>query len=116
MDTMAAFARGSAARASGAPMMVFDWKRAATLIKERGAKHASAGLAGDWEWTGGDILSDGIPIPRGETCVYLASIWATPELEIDGERMDCFCMQSDSPGWDSDTYWPPEALAILNGE
>lgn len=93
--------------------MVFDWEKAARLIKERGVKRASAGLAGDWEWTRGEILSDGKPIAKEETYTYLASTWARPELEIDGETVKCWVMQGDSPGWDSDTYWPHEALAIL---
>ena len=33
--------------------MVFDWNKAAQIIKERGATNASAGLSGDWEYTGG---------------------------------------------------------------
>lgn len=111
MNTFEAFAMGAANR--GKPMMVFDWCKAARLIVESGAKSASAGLAGDWEYTGGPILSNGVPIPREQTYVYLASTWATPELEIDGDREDCFIMESDSPGWDSKTYWPDEALAIL---
>ena len=112
MDTMAAFAMGQANR--GRPLMVFDWDRAAQLIRERKAREASAGLSGDWEYTGGEILRDGKPIPAEETYVYLASTWATPELEIDGDRMDCFRMQADTPGWNSKTYWPDSALALLN--
>lgn len=93
--------------------MVFDWVQAAQIIKERGAKTASAGLSGDWEWTGGKILADGKPIPKDETYTYLASTWAPPELEVDGEIIDCYRMASETPGWGSDTYWPDEALAIL---
>ena len=111
MDTIKAFAKGEANR--GKELMVFDWEKAAQIIKERRAKEASAGLAGDWGWTGGDILKDGKPIPRDETYTYLASAWAKPELEIDGARVYCYRMQSQTPNWDSDTYWPPEALAIL---
>lgn len=112
MDTMSAFAMGQANR--GKPLMVFDWDKAAQLIRERGAKRASAGLSGDWEYTGGSIFRDGKPVPGEDTYVYLASTWATPELDIDGEVIDCFRMQDQSPGWDSNTYWPESALAILN--
>jgi hypothetical protein len=111
MDTLSAFIRGEASRDK--ELKVFDWVKAARIIKERAAKSASAGLAGDWEWTGGEILSDGLPIPQGETYVYLASTWATPELSIDGEVMDCYKMQSETPGWDSDTYWPEDARKEL---
>lgn len=93
------------------PRMVFDWEKAARLIKERNATEARAGLSGDWEYTGGTIFADGKP--DMESYPYLASTWATPELEIDGERMDCFRMESDVPGWDEKTKWPESALTLL---
>ena len=93
------------------PRMVFDWEKAARLIKERNATEARAGLSGDWEYTGGTIFADGKP--DMESYTYLASTWATPELEIDGERMDCFRMESDVPGWDEVTKWPESALMLL---
>lgn len=111
MDTWKAFAMGQANR--GKELMVFDWEKAARIIKERGAQDVSAGLRGDWDWTGGEILENGKPVDQDKTYVYLASTWATPELCIDGELIECFRMQSATPGWDSSTYWPPEALAIL---
>lgn len=109
MDTMATFAMGEANR--GKPLMVFDWDKAARLIKEAGAKNASAGLAGDWGYTGGEILVDG-EIPDDSYC-YLASTWATPELEIDGMRQDCYRMEDEVPDWDSGTFWPESAREIL---
>ena len=54
MDSLAAFAMGDANR--GNEHMVFDWDTAATLIRDRGATEASAGLASDWEYTGGNYL------------------------------------------------------------
>lgn len=109
MDRMSAFARGQANR--NKELMVFDWDKAAQIIKDRGAQAAGAGLSGDWECTGGKILTDGKPNTKSYT--YLASTWATPELEIEGEMIDCFRMQSETPGWDSATKWPDSALAIL---
>lgn len=111
MDSMSAFLMGEANR--GKERKVFDWDKAAQLIKEKNAKHAAAGLSQDWEWTGGDILRDGKPVAREETYTYLASTWATPQLEIDGEVISCFRMESEVPGWDSGTYWPDSALAII---
>jgi hypothetical protein len=111
MNTMSAFIRGEANR--GKELKVFDWVQAARIIKERGAKNASAGLAGDWEWTGGDIFENGAPVPEEDTYAYLASTWATPELNVDGDVMDCYKMQSETPGWDSNTYWPEEARKEL---
>lgn len=34
-------------------LMVFDWDKAARLIKEHHSAYAIAGLAGDMEYTGG---------------------------------------------------------------
>jgi len=109
MDTMQAFAMGQANRSK--ELMVFDWDKAAALIRERGAQIASAGLSGDWDWTGGPIYEDGAP--DTESYTYLASTWATPEIEIDGKTVDCFLMQSETPGWDASTKWPESALHIL---
>ena len=109
MDTLSAFAMGEVNR--GKERMVFDWDKAATLIKERGAKNASAGLSGDWGYTGGEIIEDG-KIPE-DSYTYLASTWATPELKIDGEIIDCYKMESETDGWGSETFWPKSAKAIL---
>lgn len=94
--------------------MVFDWDEAARRIVASGDTVASAGLRADWEFTGGDIFADGKPYLDSYT--YLASTWATPEIEIDGVRSACFRMMSDSPGWDEHTKWPESALAILRGD
>jgi hypothetical protein len=115
MDSFQAFINGEAARASGAKTMVFDWIKAAEIIRDRRPSSASAGLRGDWEWTGGSIFADGKPIPRGETYTYLASIWARPELDIDGDVIECWRWQHDTQDdWDASTYWPDEALQVLN--
>lgn len=112
MDTLKAFAMGQANRDK--PLKVFDWDKAAQIIAERKPETASAGLRGDWEWTGGTIFYDGHPITdRDETYTYLASTWATPELEIEGQKIACYRMQDETPGWDSDTLWPESALEIL---
>ncbi len=114
MDTLAAFAMGLANQ--GNELRVFDWHKAARLIRESKPVLVEAGLSGDWEYTGGAIYADGKPVPREETYVYLSSNWAIPKIDIDGQRQDCFVMQSEAPTWDSGTYWPESALAILRGE
>jgi len=111
MDSMSAFMMGRANK--GKEMMVFDWDKAATLIKEKGVLSAGAGLSGDWEYTGDDILVDG-KIPE-DSYTYLASTWAIPELKIEGEYIDCYKMESKADGWDSSTFWPDSARKILNG-
>lgn len=112
MDTVTAMARAAAAR--GNKLRVFDWDRAAQRIAETRPEVASAGLGEDWEWTGGEIYRDGDIIPRSETYTYLASNWAIPELDMDGEVEPCWKYADETPGWDHDTYWPETALATLN--
>lgn len=112
MDTASAFAMGAANR--NKPMMVFDWHKAAEIIRERKPKVASAGLRGDWDWTGGYIYRKGKPIPQENTYTFLASTWAVPELEIDGELIPCYIMEDDTE-WGSKTYWPESAINILRG-
>jgi hypothetical protein len=112
MDSFSAFLRGQAAQ--GNRMKVFDWVTAARLIKDTKPRQAKAGLQDDWEWTGGVIYTaDGIP-DEDDTYIYLASTWAIPELDMDGEVRDCWVWMDESPGWDENTYWPPEARSILS--
>jgi hypothetical protein len=93
--------------------MVFDWEKAARLINERKPDEAEAGLAGDWSYTGGLIWRDGAPVSRDESYTFLQSFWAAPQIEMDGERIDCWRYADDGCGWDSDTFWPAEAKALL---
>lgn len=110
MNTWAAFAMGEANR--GKELMVFDWDKAARLIRERKPGYAAAGLRSDWGYTGGAIYEDGKTVMDDYT--YLASTWAVPELYMDGDIEECFRMKHEVPEWDSDTKWPKSALDILN--
>ena len=112
MNNLMAFTMSMANR--GKEMMVFDWDKAARLIQERKPECASAGLRDDWEWTGGTIYKDGEPVMDDYT--YLSSTWAVPELNMDGDIMECFRMEYEAPGWNSDTKWPQSALNILNAK
>lgn len=95
----------------GKELMVFDWAKAAELIRDRRPKYASAGLRFDWDEVGGCIWEKGLPVDSEYT--FLASTWATPELDLDGEIVECYQMKSDLPMWDCYTKWPNEALIIL---
>lgn len=102
------------ARKNGSPSKVFDWDKAARIIKERNPQRAAAGLREDWFWTGGTIWRD------GKICTdeppYLLSYWATPiiilEFEDGEEEIECW-MQADESEWDEDTNWPESARKIL---
>jgi len=106
-------AKSNAAIKAGKKGMVFDWDKAARLIKETKPDYVEAGLSGDWTYTGGCIYQDGKPDMDSYT--YLASMWATPQIDLDGVRQDCFIELGSGPDWDSDTKWPESALAILDG-
>ena len=95
---------------------VFDWDKAARILRDRGAKEASAGLEEDWFWTGGEILRKGKPLARDATYTYLASCWATPVLRVGRDTMECWVWGSKAPEWDAETFWPESALKIFNGE
>ena len=112
MDTLSADMMGQAHR--GNRIRVFDWDMAAAIIVNGRIRNAGAGLGGDWAWTGGDILTDGQPVPAEDTYVYLASTWAVPQLMADGDLLPCWIWE-DETEWDSHTYWPDSALAILRG-
>ena len=117
MDTMSAFLRGQSAAACGAKHKVFDWDKAARLIKEKNPRVASAGLSGDWEYTGGVIYTKEESIDAKEY-TYLSSNWAIPELELDGITIDCYVSdtEEDNPNkWNDNTSWPQSALDILKG-
>lgn len=113
MDSIAAFFRGEMARREGAEMKVFDWKKAAKYIKDNNVQDADAGLESDMSYTGGPIIENGIPVPREKSGTYLASVWATPILEVNGEEIEMWSWQHEVPDYDSATFWPQEALDIL---
>ena len=94
--------------------MVFDWHKAARIIKERQGETASAGLRGDWEYTGGVIWINGAPLLGEETeWLYLSSPWAIPELAIGNDIYPCWLYLEDSPGWHEKTIWPQSALDVI---
>jgi hypothetical protein len=99
-------------------MKVFDWHKAAKLIREKKPKLASAGLSGDWGCTGGTIYAEGKPVPSEETFTFLASTWATPKLDLDGTLYECYVLdtpETNPDEWTSKTYWPESAVRILQG-
>ena len=111
MDTMKAFCLNRAT--PDGHEKVFDWDKAAQIIKERKPDVAYAGLSEDWEWTSGLIYENGEP---AKSYAYLYSRWATPVLVLDFDEI-IECNQPEGyHGWDADTSWPESALEILKGE
>lgn len=91
---------------------VFDWHKAARIIKKHNIKYAYAGLAEDWSCTSDLILENNHPVLNADT--FLASVWATPVLLIDGtdEAIECWCWE-DHCDWDAETQWPKSALMFF---
>lgn len=105
MDSMKAFAISQIAQSAGITTQnVFDWDKARRLIDEAGASEASAGLRDDWEWTGGLIWIDGAA-PKDMITPYLKSVWAIPEIKIDGDVTECYYTVSKS-SWGPGDLWP----------
>lgn len=117
MNTFAAGMMGALNR--GREQKVFDWDKAARIIKDERPYYAEAGLKEDYGNTCGTIYEDG-DITTNEGCCYLASTWATPVLVLindpwdDGRVIPCYRMQSEVPEWDYKTFWPKSAVDIYN--
>jgi len=110
METMKALALGAANR--GKDPRVFDWDKAAKLIKERKPNLVEAGLEEDMEWTAGTIYENGKIVKNDYT--YLSSTWATPVVVIDGDIIECWKMGSETK-FKFDTKWPKSAIEIMEG-
>lgn len=111
MDTMAACMLGEMTKWNESK--VFDWDKAAKLIKEHNIKNAQAGLIEDWGCTCGIILDNGKIIKGDYT--YLASTWATPVLTNSDSLAiyECYIMSNETQ-WDAHTKWTESAVKILN--
>lgn len=98
MDTMQAFAMNKIATAKGNKMRQLDWDKAKEICEKNKGKTIYAGLQYDMEWTGGCIF-DGEKYVRDY--VFVASTWATPILEIEGEEIECwkYGEDTDMPKW-----------------
>jgi hypothetical protein len=109
---MQAFMMGQANRNN--ELKVFDWNKAAQIIKDNKFQNAEAGLMEDWNYTADQIFDNNLPTLKENTYTYLASTWATPSIYINGVFIECYKMQSETPGWDQHTFWPEDSRKILS--
>ena len=98
-------------------LKVFDWDKAARIIKANGYKDVRAGLSEDWFWTGGGILEDGNIVDEELFRCWVHSPWDTPVIRVyseDGEKCHteypCFRETSDDY---IPEHWPESARKIL---
>lgn len=98
MDSLKAFYMGEAARAAGNKPRQLDWEKAREICEQHKGDVIYAGLKDDMEWTAG-LIYDGEK--RVKEYVYVASVWATPVLEIDGKEVECWKYgdDPDMPAW-----------------
>lgn len=107
--------RGQANRAAGVSLKMFDFEKAAEIIKDRFSKHpdlvAEAGLQGDWAYTGGEIFENGKP--TNESYTYLASNWAPPTLILSWDGREQEELECSKEGDNSGAKWDEKSLQIL---
>ena len=112
MNTVQAMMNALAAQ--GKKMRVFDWHKAARILKDRMPDEAAAGLQDDLEYTCGIIWEDGKPVLDDYT--FLRSNWAIPVLCIGDREIPCWVWddeENNPEGWDPYTKWPESALRML---
>jgi len=123
MDIYTAMTKQKQATKNKARYRVFDWNKAARLIRGKWFKKGLivvAGLSGD-DATYGTIYKDGKPTTKEDFWGYLLSNWATPIISINsGKEIECWIYADEAPkedDWqDNDAFWPKSAIKILNGE
>lgn len=72
--------------ATNSQTKVFDIPKALTLFEKNKAMEMSMGMAEDWFFTGQQVKSK----EDIENFPLMASRWATPVIEINGDREDCY--------------------------
>lgn len=102
---------------------VFDWDKAAELIKKYYKEDSNivveAGLDGDWDYTGGIIFEESKPTTEHYT--YLSSNWAIPILWIkfsnsNKEDEEIPCWITGNTRFNSESKWDEQSLKILQDE
>ena len=119
MDDMLAYAMGLANR--GKEQMVFDWDKAARIIKERNIDCAAAGLKDDFEWTGGCIFKDGNSLPAAtvhelnKLKEYLHKNNYSVETKYYDDINGFWCMRSiDCQDYDLSWNIQPDIILVLS--
>lgn len=98
-----------------ARVRVFDWDRAAALIKATGAQTALAGIDKDWLSSSDSIFDDGRARVDSACQAWTENPNMSPCLELDGKRMPCFkeMWVSDITVADRRAIWPGRSAEIL---
>ena len=111
MDTIKAIQL--AELSSGIENKVFDWVKAANIIKENPNKNWNAGLSCDLEWTGGRIWDADKKNIDNNSYTFLSSNWAIPVIYDDsGLEIECYVKATETE-YGEETRYPKEFMDIL---
>ena len=111
--------RGVDAAKKGEVQKVFNWDKAANIIKIKYKKYsklfAEAGLQRDWEHTAGIIFNNGKPTNKNYT--YLSSNWAITTLILSynnkEKEIECWLEEDRDNRFHRDSKWDKISLDIL---
>jgi hypothetical protein len=95
---------------------IFDWDKAARLIKEKKPKMpVLAGIKEDWHYTFGAIYDNGEIINDSSPWTY--SNLYTPQMVINREFIECWIYAKEELIFSKDelNHWTESAINILNG-
>jgi hypothetical protein len=101
---------GSLDKSFNSGFMVFDWERAAKLMKAYDGENVRAGMKNAWTDfydNAGFILKNGEAVNEAG---IVASYNATPTIEIDGRLFPCFRWADES---DHSASWTDAAVEIM---
>lgn len=79
-----------------------NWKKVQQIVDKNPNSVIYAGLQEDWNNTSGLIFA------RGEYYdgyVYVASSWATPIVDVDGEEIECWTYEKTKEGSGRPSWW-----------
>ena len=96
--------------------MVFDWERAADLLRKRRPRAAYVSMVGKRERsTPVLIYKDGEIVHDSLYGWGYYDAFDTPTLLIDGDEIECFRLENTITTWALGDYWPESARRILKG-
>lgn len=98
-----------------ARVRVFDWDRAAALIKATGARTALAGIDKDWVSSSDSIFEDGRARADSACQAWTENPAMSPCLVLDGKRISCYkeMWAGDISLADRKAIWPGRSAEAL---
>lgn len=96
---------------------IFDWNKAATIIKANNPKKAYAYVGSLRKHTEVTIWQNDTIMPKTPSfLISYDNFGGGIHLGCDGFATPCSVLLSNTDGWNRDTWWPASAVEILNGK